>query len=154
MNFHGTQNETSIPDAKACPSGSGTERLFSVEARYNYHEPKVIAGQMFDNRWKRIPYSDAPHGIPKPRYISQGRSASNLLTRQEAEAIRWWFICIAEASENVGGSLCLETRIVEHEVEYSYSVTPKRYIDAFDMRGNIPDDMKPDEDSPSPPTPE
>ena len=69
-----------------------------------------------------------------------GLDATDLLEHSEAEGLRWWFICLAEAAETCG-SLCLETRLVKHEIKYEYSAKPIAYIDAMDMRGDLPDDM-------------
>lgn len=149
QNFSGSRNATDIVDAKACPAETGTELGYSIEARHNYTEPRKIGGKIYDNRWREVPHWDAPHGygIPKPRYESFSRQASRLLSRSEAEALRWWFICGAQAEPGPSGAICLETRIVEHKVKYEYSVTPVRYLDAFDMRGDLPDDMTPEIDN-------
>lgn len=134
------RNRKDIKDTKACPRGSGISYGYSFEARYNYHTPTTIGGIALDNRWQRIEHTDAKIGIPKRPFRCFGLDAAFLLERNEAEALRWWFICLADASKTCG-SLCLETRIVEHEVKYEYSATPVAYIDAMDMRGDLPDDM-------------
>ena len=49
-------------------------------------------------------------------------------------------------SQEQGGSLCLETRIVEFQVEYSRSAKKINYLDALDSRGDLPKDMEPEEE--------
>lgn len=138
------KNATPIENAKACPTGSGTNFGYSVEARVNYAEPKNICGMIFDNRWRQVPWSESPgmNGVPRPAFRGPELTLPLLLSRAEAEALRWLTICAADASD-ICGSLCLETRIVQHRVEYSYSATPVAYLDAFDGRADLPADMLP-----------
>ncbi len=144
------RNRTDLKDTRACPTGSGTCHGYSFEARYNYPSPKTVGGIALDNRWRAIGWQEAKIGIPLRRHRMFGLDATMLLEHNEAEALRWWFICLADATE-VCGSLCLETRIVEHEIKYEYSATPIAYIDAMDMRGDLPDDMTEPETTAAPP---
>ena len=145
MGYSGSFNSTAIEGAPGKAS-RGTDHAYSVEARFNYPQPSVVFGTAFDKRWRRVPVEGAPHGegIPKARHRGAGLAVSGLLTRTEAEALRWTFLCALD-SQGVTGALCFETRIVEHEVKYEYEVTPVRYIDAADGRGELPDDMRPTE---------
>ena len=134
------RNRKDIKDSKACPTGSGTAFGYSFEARYNYHTPTTIGGIALNNRWQVIGHTDAKIGIPRHRFRRFELEATHLLERNEAEGLRWWFICLADATETCG-SLCLETRVVEHKIKYEYSAKPIAYIDAMDLRGDLPDDM-------------
>lgn len=140
------KNSTPIENETACPAGNGTGCGYRVEARVNYSESKIIGGIIFDNRWRQIPWTETIRkGIPRPAYSRPELALAHLLTRHEAEAHRWWFICIAEAGE-MCGALCLETRIVEYTVNYSYDATKTTYLDAFDGRADLPTDMEPKEE--------
>jgi len=140
------RNSTPIDNAQAVPSGSGNSRAYSVEARLNYHDPETIGGVIFDNRWRPVPWQGVfdKLKVHPSRKFRGDLVATGLLLREEAEALRWIFICIADG-ERALGSICLETRIVEHQVEFSYSAMPVAYIDAFDARGDIPADMAADD---------
>ncbi len=139
-----TSNRTAIQNAHPTPTGRGTDFGYRVEARLDYPTPDVICGVLMDNRWQEIGWemvSDG-RGTPRPTNIPTGLQVGCLLSRNEAEALRWWFICAAD-SGRLGSSWCVETRIVECRVKYEFSVTPTAYIDAFDRRGDLPKDMKP-----------
>lgn len=136
-----SRNCTAIEGADACPTQSGTSRGYRVEARLNYHTPKAFGDLILDNRWRGIGWRETKHGIPRNAFRRYELDAAGLLERNEAEALRWWMICFAGASDAVGGGLCLETRIVEYSVKYEFAATPVAYVDAMDMRGDLPDDM-------------
>ncbi len=102
------------------PSGAGTIEGWSVEARFNYPEPEVIAGVLLDDRWRSLHFkSGQTVGIPDTRPHSP-LTLTGLYEYASAQALRWWFI--AEATRNFN-HLCVETRLVRHTVEYSYSAT-------------------------------
>lgn len=109
-------------------SGSGSGAGYSVEARYNYVEPVTIDGITLDNRWRRIWFSEGSAGIPAYGRTGRGLRETNLYSYEGAQALRWWFIAIA-GSQKMNTSLCLETRIVQHRVRWSYSETPVAYVD-------------------------
>jgi hypothetical protein len=137
------KNKTAILDAQSGPSGRGTDHGYGFEVRVNLHEPVRIGELLLDNRWKRI-YTEARFdgfGVPAPKYRCTAQQIANLLTRTEAEAHRWYFVAMAEAQDGYQGSLGLETRIVKYKVVYSFEVTPVEYLDAFDGRGDLPEDM-------------
>ncbi len=113
-------------------SGRGTYRAYSVEVRHNYPEPKTIHGKTYDREWRTVPIYDAPPGvgIPKPKYRHEHQDRLGLLGWSEANALRWIMHC---ASDEFGmGSLCLETRIVAHEIKYEYS---EKVVAAYDPMG-------------------
>ena len=125
------------PDREAVPSGSGSLPLYTVEARYASQEPRVLCGQVFDNRWREIQFQkSSTTGVPSntwpldyPGYYSF----------EAAQALRWWFIAQAGASGE--GNWCLETRLVRHKAKYSYEVKAEAYIDPRDRSGEVPKDM-------------
>ena len=132
-------NEVKIWEEKPCRTGSGTTIGYSVEARMNYSRPETILGTAYDNRWQRVQIVAGDSGVPMKR--SPALDHVDLYSFETAEALRWWFIAAAEASR-IGGSLCIETRLVRHRVEYSYSAKPVAYVGARDGRGDMPEDMQ------------
>jgi hypothetical protein len=100
-------------------SASGTDFAYTVEARYAYPEPKVIAGMMLDANWRRVQFSPSPIGVPaQARYCPWGGALSHLMSYQAAQALRWWFLANASHSFD---HWCVETRLVKHEVTYKVS---------------------------------
>lgn len=123
----GVEGETKTEAPKEFPrkasSGSGGVTGYSVEARLNYHEPRTISGQIFDNRWSTVHFQQTvpPFGVPSGRrYNSCWYDQTGLFSYQAAQALRWWFLANAEVEFSC---LCLETRLIEHEIKYSYSST-------------------------------
>lgn len=116
-------------------SGSGTEIAYSVQARLAYHQPRQVCGHLLDLRWTTLYFEKSPIGVPV-RAGSMARGHCGLLSYQAAQALRWWFLAQAELEFSC---LCLETRLVEHRVEYSYSATAARAgaIIGGDDRSNI-----------------
>ncbi len=103
-------------------SASGTDTAYTVEARMAYHRPEIVAGHNLDLRWSRVSFEASRVGVPnRPSMFPLERLG--LLSYQAAQALRWWFV--AEAAKD-HKHLCVETRLVEHEVKYSYSETAER----------------------------
>jgi len=113
-------------------SGSENRRLYTVEARYNAAEPRVLCGNHLDTRWRRLVFQ---HNNPRS-VLTQSRY-ENYYRYEVAQALRWWFH--ANAAEgassawsawsvssiwDVGAvSHCLETRLIEHKLESNYTIT-------------------------------
>jgi hypothetical protein len=133
------KNRTPIKNVEPCPTGKGTTYGYMLEARNNYINPVTIRGLTLDNRWRRVGHHEGDVGIPRGKYRDHALDAAGLVKRHEAEALRWWFICAAEEAEGMR-SICLETRIVECKVEYSFSSTQIAYVDSMDRRGDEPKD--------------
>lgn len=115
-------------------SGSGTEVAFSVQARLAYIEPRQVAGHLLDTRWTTLHFEKSPIGVPtKPQLSSVNHG---LLSYQAAQALRWWFLAQADVEFSC---LCIETRIVEHKITYSFTETAQRAGDLIggDDRSNI-----------------
>lgn len=106
---------------KAGSSASGTHKAFSIEARYAFHTPKKFGDLLLDTRWRRVNYTDVPDGfgVPKGTRHLFAADQCGLLGYAAAQALRWWFH--ANADHYLGFSACLETRIVVHEVKYSFN---------------------------------
>jgi hypothetical protein len=104
------------------PSCSGTLVGYSVEGRWNYPAPKMFGDQILDKEWRTLKFQEGAGGVPTNGCMSSERqylAQYGLFTQPAAEALRWWFIANAEASEF--GMFCLETRIVKHLIKYSSS---------------------------------
>lgn len=104
-------------------NGSGTETAYTVEARMEYHSPKQINGQLFDNRWRRVSFTALPAhlahmGVPGAGGMMAAKL--DLYSYTQAQALRWWFHANADATFD---GICLETRLVKHSVKYSYEST-------------------------------
>lgn len=96
-------------------SGSGTETAYSVEARSTYVDAvQDSAGAIYDIRWKRVYFKEAAlqTGVPS-RFLQHYSKENGLVGWAAANALRWWF----HAVNDMG---CFETRIVKHEIKYSY----------------------------------
>lgn len=123
-------------------NGSGSMKGYSVEARYAYPSPKMFAGNLLDARWSTVQFVETipPFGVPNGRrYSEPWLRNTGLYTYQAAQALRWWFLAAAEAEFSV---LCIETRLVEHDIVYSYGSTatkPVALIGGDDRSSIMPD---------------
>lgn len=117
-------------------AGTTTMTGYTVEVRTSYHSPCQIGGVIVDAEWRSVPHetradnSGIPHG-----YFDRKLTEYGLLGHTVAEAIRWWFLSVAEA-ERATGALCLETRLKKHKVVIRHEVTEDGVISALDCRGN------------------
>lgn len=112
---------------------------FRVEVRTCYHTPHMAAGQIIDAEWRtlQVKFGDDVMGIQCPDGPWTRRLKDHgLMTRNQAEAIRFWFLSIAEA-ERVSGALCIETRLVRHRLTETVTVTREEEMDALDYRGRV-----------------
>lgn len=124
------------PERETIPSGSGSIDVYTVEARYAYHDPKVLCGQLFDNRWREVQFQQSPIGVPSKTWPLD---YPGYYSFDAAQALRWWFIAQAGASGE--GNWCLETRLVRHRAKYSYEFKAEAFVDPRDRSGKIPEDM-------------
>jgi hypothetical protein len=122
-------------------SGTGTDTMYSVEARFMHYTPKAFGEQLFDQRWQTVQFDKGYPGVPLSYTFDANATRSGLMTYACAEAMRWWFIAALEAHA-VCGSLCWETRIVTHEVSYSHK---NKAISAF---GIVTGGRRPEKQSP------
>ena len=97
-------------------SGSGTMFGYSVEGRSVFTRPETINGQIFDERWATIEFSQNPIvGVPVgPPWTEPWLRLAGLYDYASAQALRWWF------HANSAHKLCVETRLVKHELRYSW----------------------------------
>lgn len=105
--------------------GSGSDVGWSVEARFAYYEPMTIAGMMLDDRWRTIYFNESsPIGVPRgSRHATPLLQQCGLYDYAAAQALRWWFIAQARVTND---HFCVETRLIEHSIEYNYKHTAKK----------------------------
>lgn len=122
-------------------SASGKNHGYSVEARLNTYKPDEVLGNILDNRWRRLNFPESHIGVPLHRKGELGLGELGLVSYAAAQALRWWFHAEAENSRK---GICLETRIILHEVTFSYAETPKSVHEAIggNDRSNIMPDWK------------
>ena len=102
-------------------SGSGTTTGYSVEARCSCREPKRYGDLILHDKWQTIHFPKGSPGVPPPKFQQYELERTGLHGYQAAQALRWWFH--AELEQEIMGGLCIETRIIKHEIEYSYKAT-------------------------------
>lgn len=112
-----------LPSAGKHSSGRSSSRLYKIEVRDTSTQPRVLQAQesvpfVIDGYWRQLPIYRGPTkwgvNIPVRQDIGDGLDIG-LVPYAVAEAHRWAFIAAMEALV-VGGSLCLETRLVEVEL--------------------------------------
>lgn len=99
------------------PRGSSSGPVYTVEARVAHaFPPKIVCGQMFDNVWRHVNIVKAPvgFGVPSNSLLNPLALHHGYLSYEAAMALAWWFVSSAD-------SLSVETRLVEHQFECSYS---------------------------------
>ncbi|MBR8182114.1 hypothetical protein KDW54_06850 [Burkholderia ambifaria] len=126
---------------KSGQSGNGRTTGYSVEARFvtTSQDHVVINGVIYTDRWKRVHVDQGPVGVPPHGRFESWLDQCLLMNYPAAQAIRWWFHALAEADFH---NICLETRIVKHEVEYSYkerAVSEHALVGGEDRSNIMPD---------------
>jgi hypothetical protein len=121
--------EREVASAGKHGRGGGTQVLYKLEARTTYHTPNVLTHDehfplVLDHCWRNIPITlgATKWGTNIPiRSWAADAAKHGCIPYEAIEAHRWAFIAWLEAMK-VGGSLCIETRLVEVKFSYSYSV--------------------------------
>ena len=128
-------------------TASGEDSAYTVEARYAYPQPVEIAGQIFDNRWRQVQFTQGPICVPGESF-ARHRELFGMLGYAQAQALRWWLH--AEAGTLKG--ICLETRLIKHKIKYSseaVAVSQHCLVGGEDRSNCIPDLGTCDEAKPS-----
>lgn len=105
-------------------NGSSLEFGYTVEARYNFYTPIKIGVQIFDNRWQQLMVTKRDFGIPTSRH-DESLEKHGLLSYTVAQAVRWWFVALADAEV---GKLCVETRLIKHELHCTSKVEAVGFV--------------------------
>lgn len=135
--------ETTDEFPKVGSSGSGHETAYSVEIRCTSRSPRPLGKLLIDNRWQAVSFDESPNGIPAGSTYYFVSRHLRLFGYPAAQALRWWLH--AQADSEIGGSLCLETRLIKHEIKYSYSeeaVSAHVPIGGEDRSGHMADWVK------------
>jgi hypothetical protein len=115
--------------------GTMTERLFSVEARYNYSSPVQFGDMILDKEWRKVHFNNVPQRPDYPGVLSRKPwpviAENDLVHYAAAQALRWQLHAAADVEFKVG----LETRLVEHEVETAWKQTAIAAREAINWRG-------------------
>lgn len=116
---------------------SGNFDAWSVEARIAMHSPKTIAGHLLDDRWRRVNYNYEPvFGVPIGKdYHEPLLRTCGVMGYACAQAMRWWLVAVAERDCK---HVCLETRLVKHEIQYQFSNVAKSAHEWRDCRPEQP----------------
>lgn len=115
-------NNTKTSDDKTQegPSGSGTIHGYTFEIRTTF-EPFEIGDVMVTGEWKTVHHvSVRDCGVPARSYAFEpGMDYFGLVSLVVAQALRWQFMAVIDAQRIT--SLCIETRIVKHQIKYKLS---------------------------------
>lgn len=111
-----------MPSATVHGSESSTRTFYKIEVRTTYHTPKILGegknAFVIDHVWREIPIYEGhmPWASNVPvRHYDRDALDRGLVSRLVAEAHRWTFLAALEAGQ-LGGNLCIETRIVQIEL--------------------------------------
>ena|SRR3990167_9131917 len=100
-------------------TGHSTARVYTVEARLTHGVPPCEEGGMLlTAEWRRVRFQSSPIGVPSGLIFNKQAEDMGYLSYDSAMAMAWWFL----ASCSVLG---VETRLVEHEFIYDFSVERK-----------------------------
>lgn len=126
-------------------SGSGSHRLYVVEARLTGSKPaELVNGILLTREWQRV----HTHRTSDCALVEAGRisvpatsypaiAAEHELLEREAAyalAVRFQVESGIENSYCAGHAiLCIETRLVEVELAYSFSITEKGVCEPFSL---------------------
>lgn len=97
---------------------------YSVEAMHDSDSPRMVGGQLLDNRWREVTFAkDSPIGVPPTKPFTAELVTHGLYDYEAAQALRWWFHAVANYE---GNEYCLKTRLIEHKVVRETRVTAER----------------------------
>jgi len=117
-------------------SGKSSEEGYSVEALYDFYDPRKIGKQIFDKSWRTVQFDEAQVGVPQSNSSIYKKNQHGLYTYCGAQALRWWFHAAAEINHD---NICLATRLVKHTIVCTHEVNAVSYHDHIhgDDRSNM-----------------
>jgi hypothetical protein len=112
-----------VEQGRTYGGGSGEARLYAVEARCTYYSPCMVSDNLvLDRTWRLVPFQYGSPGIPTRTWIPLRQDHLPLVNYQAAKAYAEVFL--AELHANlIAGASCVECRIIEVGVKYSYSTS-------------------------------
>lgn len=117
-----TDKTAEFPKVRCSRHGNMKDEGYSVQARYaaGRGDHKVIGGLVLTGDWKDMAFQRGTPGVSAAAPHSF-LHVCGLLTFQAAEALRWWLHAEAAGSDALG-DLCVETRLIRHEIALDYEV--------------------------------
>ena len=128
-------------------SGGGEHRYYVVEARTTYPEPQVVNGVLLTRDWRRLPVTEVARvpvaigagaiTVPASSWPSVNPTGMGLMEREAAYALAVRFM--VDGGDQHGGysagtaQLCVEARLVEVKLVYSYGVTEVGVCEPFSL---------------------
>lgn len=111
---------------------------YTVEAMFDYNSPRMIAGQLFDNRWHEVSFVKAPEGfgVPAGDRFNTEIHKHGLYGYEAAQALRWWLHAQARLE---GNEYCLRTRLIEHKVVTETRVTAEKPVEERRYQRGMPE---------------
>jgi hypothetical protein len=133
VQFGGVIGGTEFP-RKSHEGGTPCLYGYSVEARFggytNGRSRRVNDDFILTTTWQKIPFETGAVGVPAQNWgLDRHLAVIGLMSYDAAQALRWWFL--ASLNTDYRGSLCVETRLVQHKVRVSWEATAIRECDAF-----------------------
>jgi len=119
------QAKPEFPDE--CGRHHSTTTGYDVEAMHDSDGPRMIGGQLFDNRWRKVSFAQVqpPFGVPATKPFTAELVTHGLYDYEAAQALRWWFHAVAN---HEGKEYCLKTRLVAHTVVRETVVTAVKAV--------------------------
>lgn len=93
-------------------NGSGTQRVYIVEARSTFTEPQPHRGMILDQRWRRVNFDRGAPGVPV-NLLNAEAERLGFLNYAAALALAHWFLAAPSG-------ICIEARLVQVEFIYKY----------------------------------
>ena len=121
----------------------GTTIGYKVMARYCGNDPKEIAGQIFDERWRVVQFEEGQIGVPSVSPLhARHLLRYNLKGYSAAQALRWWLHAVADNTEIGMSGMMLETKLVKHKIEFESkceAISEHKIISGEDRSSWMPD---------------
>ena len=112
-----------LPTSGFHGSGTSHKEGYKIEIRSSYFTPILLGDFVIDTVWRTIPVKEGttPHGINIPvKDYDRKMLDIGLLSYTAVEAHRWAILSMLDATK-LGGTLCIETRLVKVRYNYSYT---------------------------------
>ena len=127
--------------SKSHGSGTGEQRYYRVEARATYlmnEEPREVNGFLVTREWRQLPVAPLPSGVlvaagtitvPGNRWDAKANEMG-FLPKEAAYALAVRF---QVGSDGAWAGACLETRLVEVKLRYSYDTEEIGVTEPFSL---------------------